>query len=178
MHLRQRQHGGHEFLDQAGIGLANCADQAFHLGAREQQRRMLAQHFAQMREEHGGRVDQGVAGLSRLAALRLQQPERRQAIARVPGFNAAQRMRLGACPERQDAVGHQFSLCNPVAIKLDVVHAGRQLAFVAYAHLGQHEAGLQRVVLAECADTFHQTGVAVAEQRHKILPDPHLDRVD
>ena len=85
--------------------LAHTIHQTLSLGTGQQVGRLLAHHFGEMRDEHGDRIDYGIAQSAGAALLLVYDPDGRQTVSWVPGRYPIQHLALAAWVDRQSTVG-------------------------------------------------------------------------
>ena len=90
MHFGDGEQLGDQLVHHRRGGLVEVIEQGLDVLAADDLVRVLADHFAEVGDEHGGGVHHAVAAHLRFRLLRLGDPQRGQAEGRLGGFDAAE----------------------------------------------------------------------------------------
>src|SRR5690606_24403778 len=96
--------------DETRFANANVFNELDECCTIEKEGRLKAQHFAQMGDEDGQWINDGVIGRARFFASGAFNPERRQTEGRIDCFHAWQRRALAFASDRQHAIATDLAL--------------------------------------------------------------------
>ncbi len=178
-HRRQRQRLRRQIFDELGRALAQVGQQVLHFLVAQQFRRVFADQVRQVRGDHGGRVDHGVAHGLGLGALVRLDPGGIQAKCGVLAGDALQRAQRAARVQRQFAVGVDIGGSYRHAMHQHPVAVGRQFQVVADVHGRDQEAHVLGQLAAHALDARHQLAALVGiHQRDQPVTHFQSQRID
>ena len=170
----------HQVLEQFGLFLRQFLEQLLHFAVGQQLRHVALEQFGQVRRQHGGGVDHGVALDRRLFLERGVDPGGRQAEGRLGGVGAGQLHLAAGRVHDHVLAGPDLAGAGVDFLDLDDIGVGVELHVVEDAHRRHHEAHLDRERAAQRLDLLGQPVAAVGriDQRQQRVAELDLEVVD
>jgi hypothetical protein len=148
--------GGDQLIDDRRTVLLQLVNEMFGGVAGQELVGMAADDFLQVRGEHGGRLDGGIAEHRGPILHSLLDPNRRLLERGVFGLNAANLARRHAAIDGHQLAGNDFSDRHGARGNLDAVLILAQADVIAYPYLGKDDANFRRNRLPHASDPRQQ----------------------
>src|SRR5579884_3503680 len=176
LHAAERELLGDQLLDDLRTSLGHLVEELLHFLAAEQLVRVPADHLGEVRDDHGGRVDHGVAGELRALALGGRDPEGVEPEGRLacrdPGHGRGHRAGVDG-EERPRA---HLAAGDLVALEEDQVGVRLEVEVVADVDGRHDEAHLERELAAQRLDALDEVARPAppcVDERHEL--EAHLE---